>query len=230
MVPAPPTAKIVPRPFLIIPFSALVVPLHTGFQFTPSNWSIAPLSPTARRNRRNRSDAVAVPVCIAIPAVPLTPLTVAEMVADPFATPVASPLGSTVATVPSLVLQVTVFPGSTAPALSLAVAVNCTVCPRGRQASGGVTVTDARPLPPPPPPPPLPPPWWPPAGILHEPKISPVTTHSRASVRVIGSSCGGAHRAQKNRPSESIAQSVSRFAPLEAWAIRTAARPGVRSV
>src|SRR4029077_2419240 len=183
MVPAPPTAKIVPRPFLIIACSALVVPLHTGFQFTPSNWSIAPLSPTARRNRRNRSDAVAVPVCIAIPAVPLTPLSVAEMVADPFATPVASPLGSTVAPVPSLVLHVTVFPGSTAPALSLAVAVNCTVCPTGRQAFGGVTVPDpSPPPPPPPPPPPLPPPWWPPVGILHAPSIS-VPTHSRASVR-----------------------------------------------
>src|SRR4029077_16707620 len=165
MVPAPPTAKIVPRPFLIIACSALVVPLHTGFQFTPSNWSIAPLSPTARRNRRNRSDAVAVPVCIAIPAVPLTPLSVAEMVADPFATPVASPLGSTVATVPSLVLHVTVFPGSTAPALSLAVALNCTVCPPGGQAFGGATARAAQrggggspgPPPPTPGPPPRPP-------------------------------------------------------------------------
>src|SRR2546426_11604920 len=35
---------------------------------------------------------------------------------------------------------------------------------------------------------------------------------------------------KESRPSECLAQPVSRFAPLEAWAIRTTARRGVHSI
>src|SRR5690348_2306134 len=164
---------------------------------------------------------------------PLRPLCVAVIVADPSAVPVTSPFWSTLATGTLSLCHPTEAPATTAPALSFTVAMSCTVCPIERHAVAGLTVTDATPLPPPPPPPPppFPPPWLPPVGFLHAPRISPVPTQSRASVRVTRSSCGWACRGgQKNRPSESIAQSVSRFAPLEAWATRTTARLGVHSI
>jgi hypothetical protein len=69
---------------------------------------------------------------------PLEPV----IVADPAVTPVTRPLELTVATAPLLLAQVTVWPDTTLPLVSVTVAASWTVWPWGTVADAGATVTD----------------------------------------------------------------------------------------
>ena len=78
-----------------------------------------------------------------IRAVPVFPLDVAVIVADPGANPVTNPVAETV-TADGLELdQATVWPVSTVPFASLMVAASCLACPVANVAACGLTVTDA---------------------------------------------------------------------------------------
>src|SRR2546423_3680574 len=80
-----------------------------------------------------------------IAAVPLTPSLVAVMVADPAPRPRTSPLALTLATAGVPLVQVTVRPLSTFPALSFRVALSWRLTLRSRVAVAGVVTTDAPP-------------------------------------------------------------------------------------
>src|SRR6266852_4534421 len=80
-------------------------------------------------------------------ALPLCPSLVAVIVAEPVANAVMSPLASTLATLDWLDDQSTARPESALPAASSGVAVNCTVCPTGVVADGGLTTTRATAVP-----------------------------------------------------------------------------------
>src|SRR6266498_807146 len=75
-------------------------------------------------------------------ALPVWPPLVAVIVADPAVRPATRPLELTVATAPLLLAQVTDWPDSTLPLVSVTVAPSWTVWPCGTVADGGVTVTD----------------------------------------------------------------------------------------
>ena len=78
-----------------------------------------------------------------IRAVPVFPLDVAVIVADPGANPVTNPVAETVAIDGLELDQAAVRPVSTVPLASLMVATNCLVCPVATVADCGLTLTDA---------------------------------------------------------------------------------------
>lgn len=77
-------------------------------------------------------------------AVPVTPSTVAEIVALPTATAVTTPLLLTVATAVFPELHITGRPVSVAPPASRALAVSCRVPPTTRLAVAGNTIPEGR--------------------------------------------------------------------------------------
>src|SRR2546429_4717254 len=87
------------------------------------------------------------------PVAPRSPPLVAAIMAVPGATAVTKPLVFvvkpavlTIATVVSLVVQVTTQPGSTLPATSWGIAVTCTAWPTGALTAVGRTLTTATPF------------------------------------------------------------------------------------